>query len=182
MQKKIGVFGSGKSGPGNPIYKTAHELGTLVAKAGFIHVSGGYGGTMEAGASGAREAGGETIGVIISGWGAPNPYISQVIRTHDLFERIGKLMEISDGYIVLPGATGTLIELAMAWERNNKGLDQVKPIVLVGDFWKPVIEVVKSQLMSTIDTQTKDAKCLFGNFLWMAKTPAEAVAIIREFL
>ena len=182
MEIRISVFGSGKVSIASPEYRMAYELGMLLGKEGFVHVSGGYGGTMEAGAKGAREAGGKTIGITVSGWGPPNAYISENIPMPDLFARIGKLMELGDGYVVLPGATGTLIELSMAWERAQKGLDRVKPIVLLGDFWLPVIHLVKSQLQDSTPSEPGDEKCLFGGYLWLAKSPGQAVGLLKEII
>ena len=177
---RIAVFGNGKVPVGSPEYRMAYELGLLLGKAGFAHVSGGYGGTMEAGAKGAREAGGKTIGITVTGWGPPNPYISENIPMPDLFARIGKLMELGDGYVVLPGATGTLIEMSMAWERAQKGLDRMKPILLFGDFWLPVIQLVKSQLPHPSLIHQGDEKCLFGDYLWLADSPSQAIELLKK--
>jgi predicted Rossmann-fold nucleotide-binding protein len=44
---------------------------------------------------------------------------------------------------VLDGGTGTLLELAKVWELKNKGfLPADRPIILVGDFWRPLVELI----------------------------------------
>jgi len=177
---RIAVFGSGKITPDNPQYQLAYELGYLLGKAGYVHVSGGYAGTMEAGARAARDAGGKTIGITVTGWGPPNPYISENLSMPDFFARVHKLMELGDGYVILPGATGTLIELAVAWERIQKGMDRAKPIVLLGDFWLPVIRVIKSQIQDSSLIQPGDEKCLFGDYLWLADSPYQAVKLLNK--
>jgi predicted Rossmann-fold nucleotide-binding protein len=45
---------------------------------------------------------------------------------------------------VLPGATGTLAELATVWELVCKGLMPRRPIVCVGSFWRPLIGMMSS--------------------------------------
>jgi predicted Rossmann-fold nucleotide-binding protein len=46
---------------------------------------------------------------------------------------------------VLPGGTGTLLELAKVWELKNKGfLKADKPIILLGGFWKPLVDLIAS--------------------------------------
>ena len=46
----------------------------------------------------------------------------------------------------LPGGTGTLLELAAVWELKNKGfLDGGKPIILMGDFWQPLVKLIESR-------------------------------------
>ena len=106
--------------------------------------NGGYGGTMAAGAAGAKQAGGRTIGVTCEafGRGAANPYIDQEIRTPDLSSRLERLIELGDGYVVLPGGTGTLMELAAVWELQKKRLTSRKSVVLLGRWWEPVVELV----------------------------------------
>ncbi len=180
MDKHITVFGSGKALAGSPECRMAYELGMILGKAGFVHVSGGYGGTMEAGARGAHEAGGRTIGITVKGWGPPNGYISENIQAPDLFRRLEKLLELGDGYVALPGATGTLIELCFAWERAQKGMDRIKPILLLGDFWVPVIHLVQSQLPDSPLVQQCGDKCLFGNYLWLADSPGDAGRLLKE--
>ena len=180
MFKCITVFGSGTAGRETPLYKTAYELGFLLGKANFTHVSGGYGGTMEAGAKGAFEAGAKTIGVIVQSWGPPNPYIKETHTMPDLFQRIKKLMELGDGYIALPGATGTLIELSMAWERVNKHIDHPKPIVLLGDFWLPIVNLIKSEMCEPACGVNSKLGNIFGGFIWLARSPEETVSFLKN--
>ncbi|MCK4294332.1 MAG: LOG family protein, partial [Planctomycetes bacterium] len=77
--------------------------------------------------------------------GTANEYVSREIVTQSLDERLDTLIKLGAGYVVLPGGTGTLLELAKIWELKNKGfLEPSKPIILVGEFWKPLLEVVAS--------------------------------------
>jgi len=141
----ISIFGSGKTEPEEPVFELAYQLGSLLAKAGFVIVNGGYGGTMTAAAKGARDAGGKVIGVTCSAFGqtGANPYISEVIVTHSLEERLDRLIQLGDAYIVLPGSTGTLLELAMVWELKNKGfLDKKKTLILLGKYWQPLVDLI----------------------------------------
>lgn len=142
----IAVFGSSEPRPGQPEYEIAYELGRGIARAGWILCNGGYGGTMEAAAKGAVEAGGHTIGVTcrVFGRGGPNAYVRQDVPTFDLLSRLNTLVRLGDAYVVLPGGTGTLLELALIWELINKRLlrGKPRPIVLVGEYWRPVIEAI----------------------------------------
>lgn len=69
MVKIVSVFGTGRAKTGDKNYKEAQELGRLLAGAGFAIANGGYGGTMEASAKGAKEAGGEVVGVTCTAFG-----------------------------------------------------------------------------------------------------------------
>jgi len=141
----VSVFGSSTPGPSDPLYQTAYELGHMIATLGLTLCNGGYGGTMAAAARGAVEAGGHTIGVTCTqfGRGGPNPYIRQEIPTFDLFQRLETLLRLGRAYVVLPGGTGTLVELALAWELLNKGLlRRQRPVIVLGDTWRPVVECI----------------------------------------
>ncbi len=143
-EKTITVFGSGRVKPDDTAYSLAYKTGKLLAEAGFAIANGGYGGTMLASAKGAFEVGGKIIGVTCSVFaGRANKYITQEIITKSLDERLHTLVKLADGYVVFPGGTGTLLELALVWEFKNKGfLKSDKPIILVGEFWKPLVELV----------------------------------------
>jgi uncharacterized protein (TIGR00730 family) len=144
----ITVFGSSRPRPGDAEYDIALSLGAALAHSGFAVCNGGYGGIMEASARGAKESGGETIGVICSAFAGKhaNPWIDTVIREESLMTRLMKLVEIAHGYVILKGGTGTLLELATVWELMNKGIMAEKPIVVLGDFWKGVTDTLKEEL------------------------------------
>jgi uncharacterized protein (TIGR00730 family) len=144
-EKIVAIFGTGRAKPSDPAYKLAEQTGMLLAQAGFTIANGGYGGTMSAAAKGANEAGGQIIGVTCSAFknSKANQYVTREIITDSLDERLDTLIKLGQAYIVLPGGTGTLLELAKVWELKNKGfLKTVKPIILLGDFWKPLVELL----------------------------------------
>lgn len=146
-KKTITIFGTGRAGKGDAAFQLAYEVGKLLSEAGFTIANGGYGGTMLASAKGAAEAGGEIIGVTCSAFknSTANKYVTREIVTGSLDERLDTLIKLGQGYVVLPGGTGTLLELAKVWELKNKGfLKTDKPIILLGGFWKPLVELVTS--------------------------------------
>ncbi|MBN2182540.1 MAG: LOG family protein, partial [Sedimentisphaerales bacterium] len=148
------------------------KIGGLLARAGFTIANGGYGGTMTAAAKGSAEAGGKVIGVTCAAFrGKANKYISREITTKSLDERLETLIELGQAYIVLPGGTGTLLELAKVWELKNKGfLESEKPIILVGGFWKPLVELLK------IDDPDS------GRFVIQADEPEQIVQLLSDNL
>ena len=149
--KTITIFGSSLPHEGSVAYAEAHRLGRLLAESGFAICNGGYGGLMEASARGAREAGGHTIGVTCVLWASrANPWIVEEIRTHSFLERLTTLIERGDAYIVLPGGTGTLAELALVWEMMNKSalaktVGGRKPLLVMSPYWQPVIECLRQE-------------------------------------
>ncbi|MHC4170182.1 MAG: LOG family protein [Planctomycetota bacterium] len=169
-EKVITIFGTSRARAGDPIYMIASETGYILALAGFTIANGGYGGTMLASAQGASEAGGEIIGVTCSAFRArANKYVTREIVTESLDERLDTLIELGQAYIALPGGTGTLLELAKVWELRNKGfLKADKPIILMGEFWKPLVELLA----------TDDPEC--GGYVELADDPEQAVSLIRD--
>jgi hypothetical protein len=120
--KVVTIFGSSLPGEASRAYQEARQLGKLLAEAGFAICNGGYRGLMEASARGAREAGG----------------------------RIMTLLERGDAYVVLPGGTGTLAELALAWEMMNKAslsktVGGTKPLLVMSPYWQPVINCLEQE-------------------------------------
>ena len=169
----VSVFGTSRARPGEPGFVQAEQVGRALARAGFVVANGGYGGTMLASAKGAAEAGGTVVGVTCSAFkrSVANEYITRERRTASLDERLATLVEIGQAYVVLPGGTGTLLELATVWElKNKKFLDRRKAIVLLGDFWKPLVDLVAA------DDPNSTEK------IALAQTADETVAFISEAL
>ena len=176
MKKVISVFGSLRPREDDPEYIEARDLGKELALAGFVVCNGGYGGIMEASARGAKEAGGETIGVTVDTFTrVANRWIDREIREHTLVERIETLVNSADGYVVVKGGTGTLLELAYVWEFINKKFIPEKPIILVGDFWGKVIETLKDELLwEGLGDCTK--------FVQKVATPQECAFLLKQRL
>lgn len=146
--KVITVFGSGHAEPGDDLYELAYSVGRVLGQAGYTLANGGYGGTMRASAQGATEVGTSVIGVTCRAFkrSRPNEFITDECRTESLERRLETLVKLGDAYIVLPGGTGTLLELARVWEFAHKGLtDRDKPIVLVGPFWQSLVDLMVLQ-------------------------------------
>jgi uncharacterized protein (TIGR00730 family) len=167
----ITIFGTSRAAAGDTIFTLAMETGRLLAQAGFTIANGGYGGTMLAAAKGAATAGGEIIGVTCSAFKSSkaNKYVTREVVTGSLDERLDTLVKLGRAYIVLPGGTGTLLELAKVWELKNKGfLNTNKPIILLGGFFKPLVKLI------AID----DADS--SRFVKLADTPKQAVEMITD--
>jgi uncharacterized protein (TIGR00730 family) len=144
-ERIVTVFGTGRAVAGDVNFALAEQVGRVLAQAGFTIANGGYGGTMLAAAKGAAEIGGKIIGVTCSAFkgSRANQYITREIVTASLDERLDMLIKLGQAYVVLPGGTGTLLELSMVWELKNKGFFTAdKPIILVGGFWKSLVDLV----------------------------------------
>ena len=169
----VTLFGTGRAQPGEPTFVLAEQLGRVLAQAGFVIANGGYAGTMLAAAKGAAEAGGTVIGVTCRAFkrSAANEFITREVATDSLQERLHNLIKAGRAYVVLPGGTGTLLELASVWELKNKGfLDRARPVILLGDFWKPLTELV------SVD----DPDC--RRYVSFADSPTKVVELLKSAL
>ncbi|MDE3059011.1 MAG: LOG family protein [Bacteroidota bacterium] len=188
----ITVFGSSRPVEGDAEYELARSVGKALATAGYDVCNGGYGGTMEAAARGAKEAPrgfatdgkiplygmpySGTIGVVAEFFGTrTNQWIDKVIVVPSLVERLMKLVELGDGYIILKGGTGTLLEFAAVWELMNKNVMKEKPIVVVGNFWNDVVGTLKNELLF-------EGKASCTKFVSVAGNATEAVCLLNEKL
>ncbi len=170
--KTISVFGSSRPKAGTEAYENARAVGRLLAEAGFIVATGGYTGTMAGVSQGAAEAGGHVIGVTSEAIEAFRPlkhnqWVIEEIRYVTLHERLMHLVTQNDGIIVLPGSSGTLAEMGMAWGMMQVGEMEKRPFSLLGDLWRNTLETfADSPYMYPQDFNT----------LHFADTPAQAVA------
>ncbi len=148
MSKVISVFGSSRPRAGEPEYREAWAVGHELARSGFVVCNGGYGGIMEASARGAKEAGGTTIGVTVETFTRKaNNWIDREICKPTLVQRVETLVDTADGFVVLKGGTGTLLELAYVWEFINKKLIPERPIIVCGGFWNGVVDTLREELL-----------------------------------
>jgi uncharacterized protein (TIGR00725 family) len=149
MKKLVAVFGPGNVLEGDALYRDAERLGALLAEAGFAVVTGGYDGVMEAASKGARTSGGQAIGITAEVYYArgreANAYLTREVRLKSATDRLMELIDLPDAFTVIGNSTGTLAEIAMAWDYITKEFLPEKPILLIGGSWKGFFEFVRSQ-------------------------------------
>lgn len=175
--KIITVFGSSRPRAGDHEYVTANLLGAELARKGFVVCSGGYGGVMEAVSRGAKEAGGKTIGITAEFFRShANEWVEKEIRVKTWQERLFELVRHGHGFVACPGGTGTLVELAVVWEMLNKSVMKLRPLVVLGEFWQPVISRVRE---AELGHPTRWAE-REGTLIHSATTPAAAAAYLAE--
>jgi|UniRef100_A0A7V3NTE2 uncharacterized protein (TIGR00725 family) len=113
MRKLIGVIGP--SEPTEDAKEFAEELGKLIAKEGWVLLTGGKGGVMEYASKGAKEAGGLTVGILPeSNKNFANRYVDIAITTGMGEARNIILVNSSDAVVAVTLSAGTLIEIATA--------------------------------------------------------------------
>jgi len=180
----VTVFGSSRPKAGDAEYEEARELGKLLAQRGLAVCSGGFGGVMEGVSRGAKEGGGKTYGVTAEFFKRKaNAWVDTEVRKETWDARLFELIRLADGFAVCKGGTGTLVELAVVWEMLNKSVIAGKPIVVVGDFWQPVLdrvrEVEQGPGPSTEDRIWGEAN---GNLIYSAPNAEAAVQYLADRL
>lgn len=156
------VFGSARVTERDPEYATALRTGELLGRAGWVVMTGGYQGAMEAASRGASAAGGHVIGVTVAAWKdlrAPNRWVAEERCTPSLLARLAELVA-ADVLIAVGGGIGTLAEVALSW--HLKQHDQVgAPLILIGPSWERLVPVLARELV--IDPDDMRHVHLVGN-------------------
>jgi uncharacterized protein (TIGR00730 family) len=139
--KSVTIYGSARFDHENPHYIHARTLSQRLAKLGYAVITGGGPGIMEAANRGAKEAGGNSIGLNIE---LPreqflNSYTTDSLSFYYFFSRKTALSFSAESYIYYPGGFGTLDEFfEIITLIQTKKIREI-PIILVGsDFWKPL--------------------------------------------
>jgi uncharacterized protein (TIGR00725 family) len=112
-RRQVAVIGKGAAD--EELAPLAAEVGRRLAEAGAVVVCGGLGGVMEAAARGAREAGGEVIGILPgSDPGEANPYVTHVVAAGIGHARNLAVVGSAEAVIAIGGEWGTLAEIGFA--------------------------------------------------------------------
>ena len=177
----VSIFGSARTKPDHPHYRTAEELAYLLTKKGFGVITGGGPGIMEAANKGAHFSGGKSVGLNIR-----LPYEQQanvfidpdkLIEFDFFFIRKVMFMKYAQGYIVLPGGFGTLDELFEAITLIQTQKLVHFPIVLVcKDYWSGLMEWIKDKMMEEKTISDEDL-----DIIKVVDSAEEAVNVIEEF-
>ena len=155
MKTVISVIGGGSCAPED--YNRAREVGRLLAERGYVVLTGGLGGVMEAASRGAAEAGGLTVGVLPGVVKEEaNPFVDVVLTSGMRDAR--NLIVATSGRVAIAvgGGFGTLSEIAFALKHHV-------PVVGLGTWTLPEHRVP-------------------GEGVRAVETPAEAVAAVEELI
>jgi uncharacterized protein (TIGR00730 family) len=119
--KRLAVY-CGSATPADPVYiEAARAVGRSLAERGIgVVYGGGRLGLMGAVADSALAAGGEVIGVIpeaLVGAEVAHKGCTELRVVKNMHERKALFTDLSDGFITIPGGTGTMDELweAISW-------------------------------------------------------------------
>lgn len=149
--KSVTIFGSARLTEASSHYKDAQKLaGRIVDVLGYTVITGGGPGIMEAANLGARDAGGNSVGlnIVIPHEQHTNPYTNNNYTFEYFFARKTMLNFAAEAYVFFPGGFGTFDELfGILTLVQTKKIPPV-PIVLFGkDFWNPLKEYIQKCML-----------------------------------
>lgn len=169
-EKIVTIFGGSKCKEDSLAYQQAFEVGSRLAEKGYTICTGGYLGVMEAASKGAREKGGRVLGIVMNQFKSePNRFLTDKVATDHFYDRLQNLIMRSVGFIAIRGGMGTVTEISLVWNKLQTGVIAPRPLVLLGDCWKNVVECWQENLV----VSNEDV-----SFLNFADTAEDAVSII----
>jgi uncharacterized protein (TIGR00730 family) len=177
----VTIFGSARTQPDHPYYKTAEEIAYQLVQHGYGVITGGGPGIMEAGNKGANRAKGKSVGlnIFLPFEQKGNIYIDpdKLISFDYFFVRKVMFVKYSQGFIVMPGGFGTMDELTEALTLIQTKKIGRFPIVMVGrKFWHGMVGWIKDVLVKEEMINAEDL-----NLFNVVDTPEEAVKVIDDF-
>lgn len=168
-KKTIVIFGSGHMEENFSEYHRSVILGRLLAEHRYVVCTGGYGGIMEAAPRGARSISGSTLGIITRELSMhANRWMEKVKIEKSWRDRLFRLVDVADAFVVMDGGTGTLTEFFLVWEMNNKRLMK-KPVIIHGSYMIRLVKRLRRQRL-----------VLFHPSLRYAHTPQQVLAQLSE--
>jgi len=103
---------------------------------------------MEAASRGAREKGGRVFGIVMNQFKSePNRYLTDKVASEHFYERLQNLITRSVGFVALRGGMGTVTEISLVWNKLQTGILEPRPLVLLGESWRKVVEAWKENLV-----------------------------------
>jgi len=179
VKEAVSIFGSAKTRAATKYYKLAEETAQALVKIGYAIITGAGPGIMEAANKGAKQAGGESIGlnILIPIMQKPNRYITRLVEFKYFFCRKVMFAKYSKAFVVFPGGYGTLDELFEALALIQTERIEPFPVILVGkDYWKGMLNWIEGAVMRQKNLSKADL-----TIFKVADTPKEVAAAINKF-
>jgi hypothetical protein len=159
----VTIFGSARVSEDHPVYAEARDVGKRFAEAGFVVVTGGGPGVMEAANRGAKEGGGLSVGfnIVLPHEQESNPYLDVDLTFAHFYVRKTMFVKAAEGFVIFPGGFGTLDELFEALTLIQTGKIRHFPVVLAGaEHWQGLLDWVRERLLETSKVSTYDLELL----------------------
>jgi len=179
--KGIVVFGSARSSVESLRYKKALSLGYRLSKLGYVVISGGGLGTMEAVNKGAYEAKGKSIGLNIRlpHEQTTNNYTTKAMTFRYFFIRKFFLTYLSKATVVLPGGWGTMDEAYEHLTLVQTNKIKLRPIIFVNkSYYKDMFNWWKNILAKNNAIDAKD----IDKYVRLVDSNNDVIKILGELI
>lgn len=154
-KRKVTVFGSARTRPDEPVYDMAKLFGRKLAEAGYMVITGGGGGIMQAVNEGAGPEHSFGVNIRLPFEQRPNPVFNgnpRLITYKYFFNRKVAFLKEADAVALFPGGFGTLDEAMETLTLVQTGKRNPLPLVLVDDpacsYWSAFIKFVEEELLT----------------------------------
>jgi len=181
--KKVIIFGSARSKRTSAEYRMAEEFTRSLTGKGYMIVTGGGPGVMEAGNKGAKRGKEFALNIRLPFEQKPNPYIDEkdkIINFKYFFTRKLIFVKETDATALFPGGFGTLDEGFEMLTLFQTGKSRPRPIVLMepegSTYWEAWKRFVNNEMLKNGFIAKEDLK-LFR----IVKSVDEAVRYIEDF-
>jgi uncharacterized protein (TIGR00730 family) len=153
--RKVTVFGSARTLPGDPVYEMASLFGKKLAETGYMVITGGGGGIMQAVNEGAGPEHSFGVNIRLPFEEKPNPVSEgnpRFITYKYFFNRKVAFLKEADAVALFPGGFGTLDEAMETLTLVQTGKRNPMPLVLVDDpdrpYWPHLIQFLEEELLA----------------------------------
>ncbi|MDY7004372.1 MAG: LOG family protein [Cyanobacteriota bacterium] len=152
--RKITIFGSARTSPEAPEYQMAVNFARRITQQGFMVMTGGGGGIMQAGNEGAGAEKSFGLNIQLPFEHRSNPFIEadqKSINFKYFFTRKLFFLRESDALALFPGGFGTLDEAFESLTLTQTGKYGPAPLVLIdcpgGNYWHDWNDFIHKQLL-----------------------------------
>ncbi len=154
--RKVTVFGSARTNPDEPIYEMARLFGKKLVESGYMVITGGGQGVMQAVNEGAGPEHSFGVNIQLPFEQKPNPVLvgnPRLITYKYFFNRKVAFLKEADAIVLFPGGFGTLDEAMETLTLLQTGKSSPLPLVLIeepngGTYWSRWIHFFKEELLS----------------------------------
>jgi len=152
-RQKVTIFGSARTQPEEPIYQKCVQFSRLLADRGWMTITGGGPGIMQAGNYGSGAENSFAVNIRLPFEQKTNPFMEKnprLIIYKYFFSRKVAFVKEADAVAVFPGGFGTLDEAMEVFTLVQTGKTSPKPLVLVDDeegFWEQFFAFLKSSCL-----------------------------------
>lgn len=151
--RKVAVFGSARLPKNDMNYRLAQEFGRQIAQRGWMVITGGASGVMEAAMRGAGAEKSFGLNILLPFEQEANPIIrgnKKLMNFKYFFTRKLMFLKESDATVLFPGGFGTLDEGFESLTLVQTGKAKPRPILLLdhpdSDYWKTLLQFFRTHL------------------------------------